>query len=85
MTRASRTPPAPDPFLDIRIGLFVLGAILGLTGMFTRVPVIISFGILCLAIGMILGFIGKRRMRRAEEEAESLDDSEDIEDPPIGS
>ncbi|HSJ08514.1 MAG TPA: hypothetical protein VK928_01340 [Longimicrobiales bacterium] len=76
MIRASNTPPGPDPFLDIRIGLFVLGAILGLTGMFMRVPVIISFGILCLAIGMILGFIGKRRRRRAEEEAE------DFEDPP---
>jgi hypothetical protein len=81
MARAS-TPPGPDPFLDIRIGLFVLGAILGLTGMVTRVPVIISFGILCLAIGMILGFIGKRRLRKAEEESAGF---EDVEDPPAGS
>jgi len=61
MFRASRAPQGPDPYLDIRIGLFVIGAILGVTGMVTGVPVIISFGILALAIGMLLRFLSRAR------------------------
>lgn len=69
MFRASRSRPAgEDPFLDIRIGLFVIGAVLGLTGMIRGSTITISFGILALGIGMLLGLIGRRRASPSDTE-----------------
>jgi hypothetical protein len=50
----------PDPFLDLKIGLFLIGAILGAIGMARSNQTLITIAIVVVAIGILLRFVRKK-------------------------
>lgn len=55
--RPSREDRGPDPYLDWKIGLFLVGAGLAVTGMVTENSLLIWFAITAIAIGLGLRFL----------------------------
>lgn len=64
-------------FLEWRIRIFGVGAIIGLFGMFAKVDWMVSAAIVVLAIGVILGLVNKRRSVTLDADAAADDASAD--------
>lgn len=74
MDRSRRT--EPDPFLEWKVGLFFVGAILLLIGMVTeREPLALGAAVV-LGIAAAIGLVDRIRRRRAEEQAWGPDEGE---------
>lgn len=70
MLRPSRSHVPATRTLDLRIALFVAGALFGVVGMVQGSRTLITIGIAILAVGMLIGMIEGRRNRRAAEQFE---------------
>lgn len=70
MLRPSRSHVPSTQTLDLRIALFVAGALFGVVGMVRGSRTLITIGIAILAVGMLIGIIEGRRLRHAAEDAE---------------
>jgi uncharacterized membrane protein YedE/YeeE len=55
--RPSRESRGPDPYLELKIVLFTLGAALGIVGIISGRELLVGIGILVLAIGVLLRFL----------------------------
>lgn len=55
--RPSREARGPDPFLNLKLVLFALGAALGIAGIIAGSEILVGIGILVLAIGVLLRFL----------------------------
>ncbi len=58
--RPSREERGPDPFLNLKLILFALGAALGIAGIISGRELFVGIGILVLAIGVLLRFLQRR-------------------------
>lgn len=58
--RPSRESRGPDRFLDAKVILFALGAAIGIAGIISGRGLFVGIGILVLAIGALLRFVGGR-------------------------
>ncbi|MFW6080041.1 MAG: hypothetical protein ACODAE_10495 [Gemmatimonadota bacterium] len=59
--RPSRERRGPDPHLDVKIIVFVVGAVLAVVGIGTEIDWLISIAIAILAAGVLLRFLRPRR------------------------
>jgi len=55
--RPDRERRGPDPFLQVKVILFAIGAALAIAGMIAGSQLLVGIGILVLAIGVFLRFI----------------------------
>jgi len=53
----SRERRGPDPHLDLKIFLFLVGAVLAVTGMATERPLLVWLAFLPLALAFLLRFL----------------------------
>ncbi|MGH7476620.1 MAG: hypothetical protein ACRELD_10050 [Longimicrobiales bacterium] len=67
--RPSRETRGPDPYLDWKIGAFMLGAALGVAGMITNRRALIVAAIVVLFLGFLLRFLP--RDDRSAKDADS--------------
>lgn len=58
--RPSRESRGPDPFLQLKMILFGIGAALALAGMVTGSQLLVGIGILVLAVGVLLRLLQRR-------------------------
>lgn len=77
MFRPSRMRRGSDPTLGLRMLLFALGAVTGLSGMATETSWLITIGTVFLAIGLLLAMREWRRTRNAGNEQEKGPDEPD--------
>jgi len=61
MFRPSRETRGPDPFLQWKIVIFVIGALAGLVGVATENPWLVWIGVAVLVSGVLLRAFGRRR------------------------
>lgn len=60
----SRAPRGPDPHLDLKIFLFLGGAVLGAAGMITGRPLLIWLAFIPLGAAFLVRFLGNRSRDR---------------------
>ncbi len=70
MLRPDRRRRGPDPTLQLRMAMFVLGAVAGLTGMALDQLWLVTVGTIFLAIGLVIAMIEHRKRERAHRDAE---------------
>lgn len=58
--RPSRESHGPDPFLQWKIVIFIIGAVVGLAGVATENRWLVGIGIVVLISGMLLRALGRR-------------------------
>lgn len=66
--RPSRERHGPDPYLPLKMAIFVIGAAFGLAGMAMDERWLILTGIAILAVGFLLRFLPRRDERGGEED-----------------
>ncbi len=67
-----RSPHDVDPHLDLKIGLFFVAAVLGLTGMLLARPLLIYAAMVAIGLGLLLRFL-RRRTEDGTREAPAAD------------
>lgn len=55
--RPSRETRGPDPFLNLKVVLFALGAAIGIAGIISGRELLVGIGVLVLAVGVLLRFL----------------------------
>jgi hypothetical protein len=55
--RPSRETRGPDPFLNLKVVLFALGAALGIAGIISGRELLVGIGVLVLVVGVLLRFL----------------------------
>lgn len=71
MFRPSRTRRGSDPTLGLRMLLFALGAVTGLSGMATERSWLVTIGTVFLGIGLLLSMREWKRTRNRGDEQET--------------
>lgn len=59
--RPSRETRGPDPYLQWKTVIFIIGAIAGLVGIATENSWLVAIGVAVLASGVLLRAIGRRK------------------------
>lgn len=73
---------SPEPaFLEWRIRLFGVGAILAIFGIFAEMDWMVSVAIAALAIGLVMGLITRRRSLGREDDDDDFDDQTPASEP----
>ena len=60
----SREPRGPDPWLDLKVFLFLAGGVLAVAGMVSGRPLLVWLGFVPLAAAFVVRFLGNRARRR---------------------
>ncbi len=59
--RPDRERRDPDPWLEVKMGIFFLGALVGVVGMAMENRLVVLAAIVILAVGVLLRFVSPRR------------------------
>lgn len=63
----SRSPGGPDPYLEWKVGIFAVGAVLGLAGIALDERWLVWAALAVLAAGFVLAALGRLAERASEE------------------
>jgi general stress protein CsbA len=74
MFRPDREPRGEDPFLLVKLAIFVVAAIIAVIGIGAENEWVVFVAIVILAVGFVLGLIGKRAREKARDASSSDDE-----------